>query len=219
MPDVRTFIAVDLPTGVKLQIGDIISPLRPLCRSIRWVRADGLHLTLKFLGQIPEERLPEIFTSLETALSEQPSFHFQLAGMGGFPNLRRPRVLWIGLQAGGEQLQGLSRRVEDALIPRGFPPEKRPFSPHLTIGRVRSPRGIQVVLEKLPRIEYASEPIAADAVKVMKSQLKPTGAEYSTLKVIDLRAPAEEDSGSPGSMESDKSIGTEEGQPSADPTP
>jgi len=187
---IRTFIAVDLPGQVKDRIEEIIWPLKPLSRSIRWVRPEGLHLTLKFLGEIPEEQLPAIVTALEEALSGRPSFDFRLSGLGGFPNLRRPRVLWIGVPEGGEPLRTLAGTVEKALFPCGFAPEKRPFSPHLTIGRVRSPRGVEPVLERLPAIDYTSGPITAGAVKVMKSQLKPTGAEYSALKIIDLKAPA-----------------------------
>jgi len=190
MARIRTFIAVDLPGQIKDRIGEIISPLKPLSRSIRWVRPEGLHLTLKFLGEIPEEQLPDIFSALETALSEWSTFRFRLSGLGGFPNLRRPRVLWIGIREGGDPLRELAGAVDRALVSCGFPPEKRPFSPHLTIGRVRSPQGLQEVLEQLPAIDCTSEPITAGAVKVMKSQLKPTGAEYSALKVIDLRAPA-----------------------------
>jgi len=186
MPTIRTFIAVDLPGEIKAHIAEFVAPLRPLSRSIRWVRSEGLHLTLKFLGELPRERVEEVISALETALSGWPAFGFQLSGLGGFPDLRRPRVLWIGVGEGHQPLQELAGAVERALILCGFPPEKRPFSPHLTIGRVRSPHGLQAVLDRLPAIEYASGPITAGAVKVMRSQLKPTGAEYSALKIIDL---------------------------------
>jgi 2'-5' RNA ligase len=186
MSTIRTFIAVDLPGEIKAHIEELVAPLRPLSRSIRWVRTEGLHLTLKFLGELPGERAGEVISALEEALSGWPAFGFRLSGLGGFPNLRRPRVLWIGVGEGRQPLQELAGAVERALIPCGFPPEKRPFSPHLTIGRVKSSRDLQAVLDRLPNIEYASGPITAGAVKVMKSQLKPTGAEYSALKIIDL---------------------------------
>ena len=211
MANVRIFIAVDLSAEVKAQIAGLIAGLSPLSPAVRWVRPEGLHLTLKFLGEIPEARLPEIFASLEKALAGRPSFRFRLAGTGGFPSLRRPRVLWIGLREGREPLQELSGLVEKALVPCGFPPEKRPFSPHLTIGRVKSPHGIQAVLERLPGNDFTSAPIAAEAVKVMKSRLKPTGAEYSALKIIDLNSPAQAQAGD--------RINPESGEPSADPTP
>ena len=215
MPNVRTFIAVDLPTEVKSQIGEILSPLKPLSRSIRWVRAAGLHLTLKFLGEIPEEQLPDLVTALEEVLFGRAAFDFRLSGLGGFPNLRRPRVLWIGVPEGDEPLRELAGAVEKALIPCGYPPEKRPFSPHLTIGRVRSPRGIEPVLDRLPAVDFDSGPVTAGAVKVMKSQLKPTGAEYSALKIIPLKAPAAGD----GPEDHNDPIDRESGEPSSDPTP
>jgi len=211
MPTVRTFIAVDLSARVKAQIAGLIAELSPLSSAVRWVQPEGLHLTLKFLGEIPEARLADIFASLEKALTGRPSFRFRLSGTGGFPSLRRPRVLWIGLREGREQLQELSGLVEKALVPCGFPPEKRPFSPHLTIGRIKSPHGIQALLEKLPGIDFTSTPLTAEGVKVMKSRLKPTGAEYSALKIIELTAPAREDT-------ADR-MNTESGEPSADPTP
>lgn len=186
MPTVRTFIAVDLPAEVKTQIGGIIAGLKPLSSSIRWVRPEGLHMTLKFLGEIPQERLPDIFAATEKAALSRTPFSFALAGTGGFPNLRRPRVLWVGVQDGAEHLIGLQEAVEGALVPCGFPPEGRAFSPHLTIGRVRSPQGIQPVLDRFPSISYQSEKITVSSVKVMRSQLQPTGAVYSTLKAFPL---------------------------------
>jgi 2'-5' RNA ligase len=186
MPTVRTFIAVDLPAEVKTQIGGIIAELKPLSSSIRWVRSEGLHMTLKFLGEIPQERLPEIFAATERAALSRTPFSFVLARMGGFPNLRRPRVLWIGVQDGGEHLKGLQVAVEGALVACGFPGERRTFSPHLTIGRVRSPKGLEPVLDRLPSISYQSEEITVSSVQVMRSQLQPTGAVYTTLKAFPM---------------------------------
>jgi 2'-5' RNA ligase len=190
MPDVRTFIAVDLPAEVKADIGGIIGRLRPLSSSIRWVGSAGLHLTLKFLGSVEQERLPEIFAAVERVALTTAPFSFALAKMGGFPDLRRPRVLWIGIREGQEQLIELSEAVENALIPRGFPAERRPFSPPLTIGRVKSPQGLKPVQDRLPAIDYESGRIDVDSIKVMKSQLKPTGAEYSALKIVTLSSGA-----------------------------
>jgi 2'-5' RNA ligase len=186
MPTVRTFIAVDLPREVKQQIGDIGAGLRPLSRSVRWVRPESLHLTLKFLGEISQERLPGIFTALSENLPGRASFDLVLADLGGFPNLRRPRVLWVGVEQGEEQLKGLQEMVEEAMVQCGFDRERRAFSPHLTIGRVKSAQGLEAVLDRLPSISYRSDRIAVSAVKVMRSQLKPTGAEYSALQVFPL---------------------------------
>jgi 2'-5' RNA ligase len=110
-----------------------------------------------------------------------------MAELGGFPNLRRPRVIWVGIRNGVESLTRLHQGIEPQLGQYGFPRDKRRFSPHLTIGRVKSPRGLQPILDRLSTVSYQSEEIPVTAVKVMRSQLKRTGAEYSALKVIDLK--------------------------------
>jgi 2'-5' RNA ligase len=187
MAQVRTFIAVDLPPAVKMQIGQIIDRLRPLSSAVRWVRSQGLHLTLKFLGEIPQEQLEDIFAAVQRGVVGISPFSFVLAKLGGFPNLRRPRVIWLGVPVGQEPLQELQEQVEFQLAECGFPRERRKFSPHLTIGRVRSPRGIQPLLKRLPSVSFESDEIYVDTVKVMRSQLLPTGAEYSALKVVALK--------------------------------
>jgi 2'-5' RNA ligase len=186
MADVRTFVAVDLPPAVKTQIGQLTDGLRSLGSMVRWVRDTSLHLTLKFLGEIPEEQLPKIYGGVERAVSGVSPFSLVLAGLGGFPNLSKPRVIWLGILRGGESLEKLHEAVDAQLAPCGFPREKRKFSPHLTIGRVRSSHGIKTLLDRLPTIAFQSEEIPVAAVKIMRSQLKPTGAEYSALKVIGL---------------------------------
>ena len=186
MAEVRTFVAVDLSPAVKAQLGRIIGQLRPLGSMIRWVRPEGLHLTLKFLGEISQERLTMVYQAVERGVEGISPFSFILAQMGGFPNLRRPRVIWVGVSRGREPLKKLQEQVEAQLAECGFPKEKRSFSPHLTIGRVKSLRGIQPLLERLPSISLESDETSVTAVKVMRSRLKPTGAEYSALKVVAL---------------------------------
>ena len=183
---VRTFIAVDLPREAKTQIADIIGELRPLGSAVRWVRPEGLHLTLKFLGEIPEEQLTTVYSAVEQGVAGIASFSFDMAELGGFPNLSRHRVIWVGVRSGTESLKRLHQWIEPQLAQCGFPRDKRSFSPHLTIGRVKTPRGLQPILDRLSTVTYRSWEIPVSAVKVMRSQLKPTGAEYSALKVIDL---------------------------------
>jgi 2'-5' RNA ligase len=188
MPDVRTFIAVDLPSKVKEQIGEIVGRLRPLGAAVGWVRPEGLHLTLKFLGEIPQEQLARISPAIQAGVATIAPFSFVLAQLGGFPNLQRPRVLWIGVPEGHEGLKRLQGSIEEQLLRLGFPGEDRAFSPHLTIGRVKSPQGLGPLLAKLPSISFRSDPIPVSEVKLMRSQLRPTGAEYSALEVFALKA-------------------------------
>jgi len=188
MPDVRTFIAVDLPSKVKAQISEIIGQLRPLGATVGWVRPEGLHLTLKFLGEIPQEQLATVSSAVQAGATTIAPFSFVLAELGGFPDLQRPRVLWIGVPEGHQSLKQLQESIEEQLVGQGFPREQRDFSPHLTIGRVKSPHGLQPLLAKLPGVSFRSDPIPVSAVKLMRSQLKPTGAEYSTLEVFPLKS-------------------------------
>jgi 2'-5' RNA ligase len=187
LTEVRAFVAVDLASAVKIQIGQIMGQLKPLGSMIRWVRPEGMHLTLKFLGEIAEDRLTTVYRAVEQSVAGISPFSFVLAGLGGFPNLRRPRVIWLGVPRGGESLKRLQEQVENQLAQCGFPAEKRGYSPHLTIGRVKSLHGIQPLLDRLSSISFESEEIPVSAVKVMRSQLRPTGAEYSALKVVDLK--------------------------------
>jgi len=186
MTEVRTFVAVDFPPAVKTQINQIIHRLKPLGSMIRWVRPEGLHLTLKFLGEIPQEQLAAVYQAVERGVVGIAPFAFVLTELGAFPNLRRPRVLWLGVLRGQESLKKLQEQVEAQLAECGFPKEKRQFSPHLTLGRVKSLHGIQPLLERISSLSFQSDEIPVTAVKVMRSQLKPSGAEYSELKVIDL---------------------------------
>jgi 2'-5' RNA ligase len=186
MAQVRTFIAVDLPREVKAQIADIIAELRPLGSAVRWVRPEGLHLTLKFLGEIPEEQLAVVYSAVARGVKGIAPFSFDMAELGGFPNLHNPRVIWVGVRNGVEPLHHLYQGVELQLAQCGFPGDKRKFSPHLTIGRVKTPHGLEPILTGLSSLSYESTEIPVAAVKVMRSQLKPTGAEYSALKVVDL---------------------------------
>ncbi|MEK7848688.1 MAG: RNA 2',3'-cyclic phosphodiesterase, partial [Chloroflexota bacterium] len=134
----RLFVAVELPPGVRAALAGLQRELRPRCGAgVRWVDAKGIHLTLKFLGGVEGARVPPVQAAVEQAASGQAAFRLSLGSTGFFPNPRRPRVFWVGIEGEVERLGALARRVEVALSPLGFPPERRPFSPHLTLGGVR----------------------------------------------------------------------------------
>ncbi|MEE9198911.1 MAG: RNA 2',3'-cyclic phosphodiesterase, partial [Dehalococcoidia bacterium] len=135
---VRAFIAIELPTPVKRLLGREIDRLRAaLPASMRWVRPDSVHLTLKFLGAIPQEQVPAIVDSLRTACREVGPIRLRTGLLGCFPNLRHPRVLWMGVGGDTEALVALQGRVDSAVEPLGFAREGRPFVPHLTLARAK----------------------------------------------------------------------------------
>ncbi|MBM4254933.1 MAG: RNA 2',3'-cyclic phosphodiesterase [Deltaproteobacteria bacterium] len=145
-----------------------------------------MHLTLKFLGDISREQVEAILAALRTALSEQPTLHVHAQGLGAFPNLKRPKVLWAGLR--GEGLVILQEKVESALVPLDFPREDRGFTPHLTLGRVRSLRGWEQVFAVVRQHEHAQfGDSAIDRVTVYQSTLRPDGAVYSPLGTVPLQ--------------------------------
>ncbi len=153
---------------------------------MRWVRRESLHLTLKFLGEVPEKRIPEIEKVLSEAGSITGPFEIGLRGTGVFPSYSRPRVLWVGIKENGH-LSELQRAVEDKLSEEGFPKEDRPFHPHITIGRVKSQRGIKKVLEEIRRYkELDFGKIYVNEFVLMESLLLPDGARYRKVFAIKL---------------------------------
>ena len=174
----RLFVAVDVPDVVKDAIEtDVVAPLRDALPGARWTRREGRHLTLKFLGDVADERLGGTGAALSEAASSHVRFDAAFDVLGGFPNLRRPRVLWVGIGAGAEPLSALAADVEANLEPLGFPREDRPFRGHLTLARFPKPTAVR----SLPGVTVPTEAFAARELVLFRSQLHPKGARYTAL--------------------------------------
>jgi len=176
----RLFVAMDIPEGVRSMLAALIARLRPSHRDARWVRIEGLHVTLKFIGETPSEKVNEIKNAL-ASIPPSPPIQINFRGLGFFPNDRRPRVLWAGIAAGPE-LSALASSVDTALASLGFPREERAFSPHLTLARFDTPRGLDALhaaIEKAGPFEFGSA--TAKEFHLYQSVLKPGGAEYTRL--------------------------------------
>lgn len=193
MEKIRAFIAIPLPAILLGELASLQQRLEKQMppRSVKWVRPEGIHLTLKFLGDTPVDRLPAIGQALNSIAQEFPRNTFAVAGMGCFPNLRRPRVVWVGVRDVDGRLEALQKAVEEAMVPFGFAPEGRAFTPHLTLGRVgeRTP-GKDVA--RIGEVVAATEvgllgEVTADRFALIRSELKPTGAEYTVLEEFLLR--------------------------------
>jgi 2'-5' RNA ligase len=185
---VRTFVAVHIPDSVRRDIGALVDGLRPFSGSdVKWVRPESLHLTLKFLGDVEQERIGAVADAIEKAVSGQAAFDLVLGGTGAFPNPRRPNVLWIGVPRGAEPLASLAGAVETALAELGFEREKRPFSAHLTVGRVRPPGNAGKTVERMTETGFECDSFRIDAVQLMKSDLQRSGAVYTTLRTLKLQ--------------------------------
>jgi 2'-5' RNA ligase len=192
MATVRTFIAIELDEELRATLQDLQDRLRGQLapRSVRWVRPQGIHLTLKFLGDTPVSRLEDIKVALAQAATEVGPFTFTVGGLGCFPNTQRPRVVWVGLQEPTGALVRLRDAVEAQVAPLGFPTEKRRFSPHLTLGRVQR-RASRSEVREIGKVVAASEIGTVDEMDVtvvchIKSDLRPSGAVYTTLLEAEL---------------------------------
>jgi len=175
---VRLFVAVDVPDDIRDAIeSEIVGELRDSVPGARWTRGEGRHLTLKFLGNVVEDRVEEIASVLGDIAVRDASFEARFAAVGGFPNVRRPRVLWIGVDEGSAELSELARHVEAGLEPLGFEPEGWAFHGHLTLARFPSPRAIE-----LPDIDVRLRPFRVAEVVLFRSHLHPKGARYEALR-------------------------------------
>ena len=188
----RAFIAVEIPTKIHKEIERQTAPLRVVLSTslVRWVPTSNIHITLKFLGDISVTQVDKLAQILNAEASQHSVFEIQFGGLGVFPNPKRPRVLWVGIQAPAE-LEALQSQLEAAVAKLGFPVEKRPFSPHLTIGRVKqhvSPTDIQKIRTALEETKVgALGTSTVTAVHLFKSELKPTGAVYTRLHSAPLQ--------------------------------
>jgi 2'-5' RNA ligase len=164
--------------------------LRSFNSDVRWVSVSSIHLTLKFLGEIDPEILPEMIESLRKESADEQEFRLELDGLGGFPNLRNPRVLWCGIGGDVERLTSLQKKVEAACERHGFPPENRDFHPHLTLGRVQGKRNLQPLLDCIRIGAGLQCSFTATEFHIYRSVLSPRGAKYSVLETVRLNSSA-----------------------------
>ena len=172
---------------MKAKISGIQEKLKAAGADVSWTRPEGMHLTLKFFGEIEDKRIPKIEKALDAVVDGIPTFTLSVSGMGTFPDMRRPRVIWIGLKEDGGNLLRLQKGVEEDLKKTGFPSEDRRFTPHITLGRIRSNKNTDKLL-RLIEEEKVEELGSFDVseVHLIKSELKPAGAEYTELYSIIL---------------------------------
>ncbi len=184
---IRTFIAVHVPETVRKQIAEFQNRLKPYGGNIRWVRPESIHITLKFLGDVLAEQIESITNAIHEAVSSTRSFDISVEGTGVFPNVRRPKVFWVGVEKGSEELKNLAAKIDEVCSKLHFQKEERGYSAHLTIGRVRSQKRINPLMEALQAMKFEGGSYHVDEVAVMKSDLLKTGAVYTVLHQIKLQ--------------------------------
>lgn len=185
--DVRSFIAIDLSPELLTRLADLIGTLesRVELHSVRWPRPESIHLTVKFLGDVPNPMAPRITELVQAIAGERVAFPLQLHGLGGFPSLRQPRVIWVGVREPSGALARLALDIDVATERLGYPREDRPYEPHITIGRVRRgllPAQVRRLGEALGAVSVGDlGEMQAAALWLYASQLRREGALYTPL--------------------------------------
>jgi 2'-5' RNA ligase len=180
----RAFVAVDISRPERF--AGLKQELDATRAQIKTVELDLIHVTLKFLGEVEEESVPRLRGAMEAACAAEAAFTVKLHGAGAFPSPRNPRVVWVGM-VGAEPMARIATRLEEGMAQLGFAREARPFSPHLTVGRMKGPGGaeaVRAVLERYGDADFGEE--AVIAVRLKKSVLSPKGPTYSTVEEVPL---------------------------------
>ncbi|MCH7761053.1 RNA 2',3'-cyclic phosphodiesterase [candidate division TA06 bacterium] len=189
----RTFIAIELPAKIRRKVKEVQDQMQSVGweipnskvrnpPSIKWVREENIHLTLKFLGELIEEQVQKVIRGVEETVETSVPFSISLESIGAFPSWKRANVIWVGVERGKEEVTRLQRGIEESLMKLQFKKEENPFSPHITIGRVK--RGARIF--DPTNLEFSTEPFLMKEISVMKSTLTPSGPIYDRLRAIPL---------------------------------
>jgi len=194
MENIRAFIAIELSDPIKASLSSLIAKLRSKehhsAKYVKWVDPKGIHLTLKFLGNVAPDQVPRIIETITPSAQSLSPLKLQLGKLGVFPNLQRPRVIWVAVTGEVKPLTTLQQDIDQALAPLGFPREGRSFSPHLTLGRFReqaTPMERSCIGSLISATEFEDSPtLEVDQICLMRSTLTPSGAIYNRLASIEL---------------------------------
>ena len=173
----RAFLSINLDSSVRDAMGRIQEQLAQRSRAIRWIPAENCHLTLKFFGEIPESVIPVMAEAMGPAAAGIPSFPLQIGGLGTFPPRGAPAIVWIGVQRGEANLVALEQAVREALVKAEIGFDRKPFTPHITIGRAK--RGERAHCDLEPYRTVAAAEMRVEAIHLMQSTLNPQGAVYA----------------------------------------
>jgi len=187
---IRAFIAIKIPDEIKSKFGEVQRKLRVPGADVRWVKPGNAHMTLQFLGDTPVERIGEIQSALSRVAASHRAFDISVEGLGVFPSLRRPRVIWIGIVEGANPLISLQASVVEEMTNLGYESEKRAYSPHITLGRIKSSKNLdrlRTILEA--ESSFRAGDFHATEIHLIRSILSSEGPSYSTIFSAPLLAP------------------------------
>jgi 2'-5' RNA ligase len=180
---IRTFVAVEIGEAIRRAAAGLVEQLRTASADVTWVAPHNMHLTVKFLGDVAAERIPQVSATVAEAVADVRAFDLEVRGLGAFPNVSRPRTIWIGTGTGEAELAMVAERLETSLAKLGFAREGRPFRGHLTVGRVRRPSpalaAVSQILREQGDLEFGRTTIRE--VVVFSSQLERGGPIYEAM--------------------------------------
>lgn len=178
----RTFIAVAIAKSVRERLVALQNQLRAAAQQVKWVEPENLHLTLKFLGEVGEQDLYAVCKAAEQAVTDRAPFQMNMAGVGAFPNPNRPRVIWAGVWQGAPEITSIHESLEQVFRVQGYPREDRPFTPHLTLGRMRQPKPTPQLAAALHKLAgWEGGPTFVREILILSSQLSPQGSTYTVM--------------------------------------
>lgn len=180
----RVFVAASLPRSLLHALDDAVAPLRDKLRNARWTKPDNQHLTLKFLGWAPSDRISEVERVCRVVAGSHHPSGITLTKLGAFPSQRRVRVLWMGIDDPAELLAKLAADLDEAFEPLGFAAEGRPYSPHLTLARFKLPVPLKSGFPELEAPRH--DPVSIEGIELFRSHLSPKGASYEVVESFPL---------------------------------
>jgi RNA 2',3'-cyclic 3'-phosphodiesterase len=183
----RLFIAIPTPPSVLPHLAAVRDTLRESRADVKWEPTEKLHCTIRFLGDTREDLVQPIAEALRRVGSSTQPFNVRYSGTGCFPSLRDPSIIWAGIENPDGRLTMLFESIEDAVSQFGFRRERRPFHPHVTLGRVKGPRRIRELLETLETVTLQSPPVMIHEIELVRSTLKPGGSEYALVAGFELK--------------------------------
>jgi 2'-5' RNA ligase len=182
----RLFVAIELSDSVRSVVKAVQDGLHPSCDGVRWVPAHQVHVTAKFLGEVPDAKVPDVSNAVARAATKAASFAMQVAGCGCFPPRGPVRIVWVGLREESGALMRCVDTVEDELANIGFAKERRPFSPHVTVGRVRDDRSHGGIRSAVEDFTFDSVEQSVSSITLMSSVLSPKGPTYTAVSKTNL---------------------------------
>jgi len=183
MPEtIRAFIAIELNPQIRDELSLVQSQLKTADADVKWVKPESIHLTLKFLGNISNQKVGEVKNLLDLVSPDHGSFELSLFKIGCFPKLEYPRVIWVGIDKGCSESESLAKAIEEESAKIGFAKESRPYAAHLTLGRVRSAKGKGALVSKIKTLDFKPSAVSAiDRLTLFQSTLSPKGSIYTPL--------------------------------------